>query len=195
MIKKDDFDLVLKETVLKAWEEIQKILNQFPYFKSMDDVTKRECSIVSRTRVFQPEETILGDGTGLSNFVHFVYEGTCCVIEHLVVTASVINGIKHYKLYESHHQDEDSQSRTERSMSLNKSISTSRSSRATMRDRKIRESANRPTNSQISSGTQSKNKLTRKGTLPEKQTDLKSARISRVAIKEPKLGEASGIVL
>lgn len=32
MIKKEDFDIVLKETVWKAWEEITKIMNRLEIY-------------------------------------------------------------------------------------------------------------------------------------------------------------------
>lgn len=107
MIKKDDFDLVLKKTVLKAWEEIQKVMNQFSYFKDLDQVTKRECSIVSRTKYFQPDETIVGDDSGLTNFVHFVSKGTCSIIEHLNLEVSIVNGVKRYKLFRSEREESE----------------------------------------------------------------------------------------
>lgn len=202
MIKKEDFDLVLKETVLKAWEEIQKIMNQFTYFKNMDVVMKRECSIVSRTKVFQPDETILGDGTGLTNFVHFITKGTCCIIEHLVVRVSVINGIKHYYMYKSQRtEDEDDESKFERSMTLNRSISTNRPSRATVTLMGSQVSAPKQSvdlfakKERVSErkSTQLKKKRIRRGTRQMNATTSKQAtattKVSRVGIMEPTISE------
>ncbi|CAG9815817.1 unnamed protein product [Phaedon cochleariae] len=99
MIKKEDFDTVLKETVLKAWIEIQKIMNRFSYFKNWDSVTKRECSIMSRTKSFSPDETLLGDDTGLPTYVYFITKGTCCIIENLKMIVRDNKGIEKYQLW------------------------------------------------------------------------------------------------
>ncbi|CAG9815816.1 unnamed protein product [Phaedon cochleariae] len=98
MIKKEDFDSVLKETVLKAWTEIQKIMNELSYFKSWDSMTKIECSTLSRTKSFAPEETILGDDIGSPTFVYFITKGTCCIIENLEVMVINVKGIEKYRL-------------------------------------------------------------------------------------------------
>lgn len=138
MIKKDDFDLVLKKTVLKAWEEIQKIMNQFSYFKDLDQVTKRECSIVSRTKYFQPEETIIGDDSGLTNFVHFISKGTCSIIEHLNLEVSAVNGVKRYKLYKSEKEEAEEELATKSSAFLSTAnISESHHSKGKLRESKI----------------------------------------------------------
>lgn len=155
----------------------------------MDEVMKRECSIVSRTKIFQPEETILGDGAGLTNFVHFITKGTCCVIEHLVVRVSVINGIKHYHMYKSHHaEDEDTESRLERSVSMNKSVSTSRPSGSSLKGSKILEPG--PSTFMItkSKRTLLKRKPTLKDTRKNNASTIPTttSRISRVGITESK---------
>lgn len=51
MVLKEDFDRVLKATVLSSWDEITKIMNQLAYFRNYDDITRKECSILSRTKV------------------------------------------------------------------------------------------------------------------------------------------------
>ncbi|KAJ8922627.1 hypothetical protein NQ315_007659 [Exocentrus adspersus] len=99
MIKKEDFDIVLKDTVMKAWEEIQRILNKFSYFKNWEDVIKRECSIMSRTKVYTPEEIVLGDGCGLPDYVYFITKGNCMIIEHLKLQVYYVNDVKKYRLY------------------------------------------------------------------------------------------------
>ncbi|XP_023023817.1 uncharacterized protein [Leptinotarsa decemlineata] len=106
MIKKEDFDTVLKETVLKAWIEIQKIMNRFSYFKNWDSVTKRECSIMSRVKSFAVDETLLGDDAGLPSYVYFITKGTCCIIEHLMVWVCKEKGIEKYHLHHSRHEEE-----------------------------------------------------------------------------------------
>lgn len=200
MIKKEDFDLVLKETVLKAWEEIQKIMNQFTYFKSMDVVTKRECSIVSRTKLFQPEETILGDGIGLTNFVHFVAKGTCCVIEHLVVEVTKINGVKHYKLHNmaSEKEEEDKQSDFEKSRRSRSesfpsrgSVRRSRSSRSSRRKQSVNK---RIELVRMSKNIESRKKSAVKGSRSITEPDATiETRLSRVVISEPPIQNSTEI--
>ncbi|XP_030763486.1 uncharacterized protein LOC115888058 [Sitophilus oryzae] len=109
MIKKEDFDIVLKDTVWKAWEQIAKIMNRYSYFKDWDAVTKRECSIISRTKSFIPDEVILGDDIGLPNYAYLITKGTCSLIEHLQMTSRMVNGTKKYKLHNSQSEEEDNE--------------------------------------------------------------------------------------
>ncbi|KAF7279018.1 uncharacterized protein LOC143196298 [Rhynchophorus ferrugineus] len=99
MIKKEDFDIVLKDTVWKAWEQIAKIMKRYSYFKNWDAVTKRECSIISRTKTYLANEVILGDEFGLPNYSYLITKGTCSIIEHLQTLVIVERGLKKYKLY------------------------------------------------------------------------------------------------
>lgn len=62
------------------------IYYRYSYFKNWDSVTKRECSIISRTKTYIADEVVLGDNTGLPNFAYLITKGTCCVIEHLQVS-------------------------------------------------------------------------------------------------------------
>ncbi|XP_050294826.1 cyclic nucleotide-binding domain-containing protein 2-like [Anthonomus grandis grandis] len=98
MIKKEDFNIVLKETVWKAWEESTRIINRYSYFKNWDTVTKRECSIISRTKTYCPDEVVLGDNIGLPAYSYLITKGTCSIIEHLQVMVTKKDGIKHHKL-------------------------------------------------------------------------------------------------
>ncbi|KAL1512937.1 hypothetical protein ABEB36_002436 [Hypothenemus hampei] len=98
MIKKEDFDIVLKETVWKAWEEITKIMNRYSYFKNWNSVIKRECSIISRTKTYTADQIILGDGIGLPTYSYLITKGCCSIVEHLQVLVHYVNGVKKYRL-------------------------------------------------------------------------------------------------
>ncbi|ENN71817.1 hypothetical protein D910_10263 [Dendroctonus ponderosae] len=82
MIKKEDFDIVLKETVWKAWEEITKIMN----------------SIIARTKTYKADEVVLGDGVGLPTYSYLITKGSCSIIEHLQVLVHYVHGLKRYRL-------------------------------------------------------------------------------------------------
>ncbi|KAJ8976172.1 hypothetical protein NQ317_002060, partial [Molorchus minor] len=107
MIKRDDFDLVLRATVWKSWEAIQVILNSFTYFRNWSEVTKRECSIVAKTRSYAPEETILGDSVGNFDSVYFVTKGSCYMIENMILKIFTEDGKK--KKVELYTSDDESQ--------------------------------------------------------------------------------------
>ncbi|GJQ81454.1 hypothetical protein Trydic_g14611 [Trypoxylus dichotomus] len=59
LLRKADFDIVLKETVKEQWDEIQKAMVQFSYFDGWDDVAVRECCIYSKIKPFIRDQTIL----------------------------------------------------------------------------------------------------------------------------------------
>jgi len=71
---------------------------RYSYFKNWDIVTKRECSIISRTKSYNPDEVILGDNVGLPTYSYLIIKGTCSVIEHLQVVPQYVSGFKKYRL-------------------------------------------------------------------------------------------------
>lgn len=98
VIKREDFDSVLKETVMKEWAELRQTIDSFPFFDVWNHFIKTECSIVSRIRSFDPDETVLGDGVGLTNFVHFIVSGSCYILEQLNVNFIIKQGVEMYEL-------------------------------------------------------------------------------------------------
>ncbi|KAK4887833.1 hypothetical protein RN001_004104 [Aquatica leii] len=99
-LRKGDFDVVLKATVQEQWNEICRAMNMFSYFRSWDEISIRECCILSKIQDFHMDETILGDGVGFTNHVYFIIKGTCRIIHHLMVVPYVHAGKKLYRLYE-----------------------------------------------------------------------------------------------
>ncbi|KAF5284733.1 hypothetical protein FQR65_LT13435 [Abscondita terminalis] len=108
-LKKEDFDVVLKATVQEEWDNIKEALNMFTYFQNWDEISKRECCILSKIQEYKIDETILGDGVGLTDYVYFVINGSCRIIHHLMVTPYYRGGKKFYKLYEPKPKVEDSE--------------------------------------------------------------------------------------
>ncbi|XP_057656378.1 uncharacterized protein LOC130893936 [Diorhabda carinulata] len=98
MIKKEDFDNVLKETVAKSWEAIKVEIDRFSYFKNWDSVTKRECCIMAKTRNYDTGEIVLGDDIGFNNYAYLITKGTCTIIENLRVWVNEQKGVKYFKL-------------------------------------------------------------------------------------------------
>lgn len=99
-LKKEDFELVLKETVMGAWDKILAAMKRFRYFDKWDEVAQREFCIRSKLKKFKINQTILGDGTGYKNYTYFVLKGQCVVIEHLFMKVSMKGGRKVYQLLE-----------------------------------------------------------------------------------------------
>ncbi|XP_076749689.1 uncharacterized protein LOC143422711 isoform X2 [Xylocopa sonorina] len=85
LIPRLEFDDILRSTLTKEWDMLQDALVHFNYFKSWDTETIRECCILSRLKDYQPDEVLLGDGKGMVNYVHFLLEGECRLIEHMIV--------------------------------------------------------------------------------------------------------------
>lgn len=64
-------------------------MSRFTYFDEWDEVSCRECCILARMRQYKPDETILGDGLGLSTHAYFITKGKCRVVEHLLLNVKV----------------------------------------------------------------------------------------------------------
>ncbi|XP_076668702.1 uncharacterized protein LOC143369112 isoform X2 [Andrena cerasifolii] len=100
LIPDDDFDKILRYTLMEEWDVLQDALVHFNYFKCWDEETIRECCILSRMKDFQPDEVLLGDGKGMVNYVHFLMDGECRLIEHMIVREQFIANGRHYELYD-----------------------------------------------------------------------------------------------
>ncbi|EZA54365.1 hypothetical protein DMN91_002348 [Ooceraea biroi] len=101
LITEDDFDSILRYTLLKKWDVLRDALVHFNYFKLWDEETVRECCILSKLKDFKPNEVLLGDGKGMVNYVHFVLSGECRLIEHMLVHECPSYHGMQYELYDS----------------------------------------------------------------------------------------------
>ncbi|XP_028134110.2 uncharacterized protein LOC114329268 [Diabrotica virgifera virgifera] len=97
-VKKADFEYVLKETVTALWDRLTNVLDRLTYFKNWDQITKRECCIICKTRNFEANETILGDGIGFQQHVYFVIEGACMLVENMKIRVYERGGVKSYRM-------------------------------------------------------------------------------------------------
>lgn len=104
-LKKDDFDVVLKSTVQKQWNEVHEAMRLFTYFDEWDDIAIRECCILSKMKSYVPDQVVLGDNQGLHDYVYFILKGQCRIIEHLVIQTYIKNGNKYYKMYQRENMD------------------------------------------------------------------------------------------
>ncbi|CAH1109223.1 unnamed protein product [Psylliodes chrysocephalus] len=105
MVKKEDFNEVIRETIIRTWTEIHNVFDTFPYFKHWDILDKRVAVTLSKIKHFGPDETILGDNTGYKEYVYFIIKGTCCIVENLTVTVFCIKGFETYILSPLHDED------------------------------------------------------------------------------------------
>ncbi|XP_053989307.1 uncharacterized protein LOC128881906 isoform X2 [Hylaeus volcanicus] len=99
-VPRDKFDETLRCYLMEEWDVLQDALVHFNYFKSWDAEAIRECCILSRMKDFQPDEVLLGDCKGMVNYVHFVLDGECRLIEHIVVREQFSADKVHYELYD-----------------------------------------------------------------------------------------------
>lgn len=60
ILKKDDFERVLKASMQKQWDDISSALKQFPYFEDWNEVAIRECCMLSDTMSYNTHDIILG---------------------------------------------------------------------------------------------------------------------------------------
>lgn len=63
-------------------------------------VARREGCIVAKMKAYNRNETILGDGMGIPNFVYFILSGQCQMIETLQIAVTQRLGHTSYVLYD-----------------------------------------------------------------------------------------------
>lgn len=100
-LKKDDFDIVLKDTVLEEWDKVTAAMKRFRYFDQWDEVSRRECCIRTKIKKFEADDTVLGDGSGHEKYTYFLIKGQCVLIEHIFMKVQTRNGKKSYELLEN----------------------------------------------------------------------------------------------
>ncbi|XP_017787260.1 PREDICTED: cyclic nucleotide-binding domain-containing protein 2-like [Nicrophorus vespilloides] len=100
VLKRGDFDRVLKSTIQTMWDHIESIMDSFTYFNDWDDLTKKECCVIAKIKYYKKDDIIFGDGFGLKQWVYFIVTGKCQMIESLQVEVSYVDGKKMYKQYE-----------------------------------------------------------------------------------------------
>ncbi|OAD52387.1 hypothetical protein WN48_01786, partial [Eufriesea mexicana] len=100
LIPRQEFDDILRPSLKQEWEVLQDALVHFNYFKCWDEETIRECCILSKIKEFQTDEVLLGDAKGMVNYVHFLLEGECRLIEHMIVREKHSVYGTHYELYD-----------------------------------------------------------------------------------------------
>ncbi|XP_075972477.1 uncharacterized protein LOC142974199 [Anticarsia gemmatalis] len=109
MLIKEDFKNVLQVSIQHSWDEVRCAMSVFSYFDGMDEVARREGCIVAKMKSFGENETILGDGVGVPNFVYFVLTGRCQMIESLQVSSTTRLGRTTYTLYDPYVSSETSE--------------------------------------------------------------------------------------
>lgn len=56
LIRRDDFNNILRDTLTEKWDVLRDALVHFNYFKAWDEETVRECCILSKLKDFKPNE-------------------------------------------------------------------------------------------------------------------------------------------
>ncbi|XP_050342223.1 uncharacterized protein LOC126768255 isoform X1 [Nymphalis io] len=100
VLMKEDFKNVLQASIQKQWDEVRRAMSAFTYFDALDEVARREGCIVAKMKSYEPNETLLGDGVGVANFVYFILSGRCQMIESLQVIVTTRLGKHYYALYD-----------------------------------------------------------------------------------------------
>ncbi|CAF4936202.1 unnamed protein product [Pieris macdunnoughi] len=108
-LMKEDFKNVLQASVQKQWDEVRRAMSAFTYFDALDEVARREGCIVAKMKSYEENETLLGDGVGVANFVYFILSGRCQMIESLQVIVTTRLGRNYYALYDPYVPKEESE--------------------------------------------------------------------------------------
>ncbi|XP_072941803.1 uncharacterized protein [Epargyreus clarus] len=108
-LMKEDFKNVLQASVQKQWDEVRRAMSAFTYFDALDEVARREGCIVAKMKSYEPNETLLGDGVGVANFVYFILSGRCQMIESMQVIVNTRLGRTSYALYDPYIPKEESE--------------------------------------------------------------------------------------
>uniref|UniRef100_A0A1B6C4Y7 Cyclic nucleotide-binding domain-containing protein n=1 Tax=Clastoptera arizonana TaxID=38151 RepID=A0A1B6C4Y7_9HEMI len=87
ILNKDDFTSVLKNTLMKQWEEVQQCLLKLPHFFSRwtpDAV--RECSIMADLKFYKREDIIFnGEIKNQKAIAYFIIKGFCNAFQKILV--------------------------------------------------------------------------------------------------------------
>ncbi|XP_075972420.1 uncharacterized protein LOC142974145 [Anticarsia gemmatalis] len=108
-LMKEDFKNVLQASVQRQWDDVRLAMSAFSYFDALDEVARREGCIVAKMKSYAVNETILGDGVGVPNFVYFILSGRCQMIESLQVVSTNRLGRVSYQLYDPYVPKEESE--------------------------------------------------------------------------------------
>ncbi|XP_031339418.1 uncharacterized protein LOC116167936 [Photinus pyralis] len=65
--------------------DVEAAMNRFEYFRKWNQETIAECCSLSKIKRYNENSIILGDGFGLANYVYFVLNGRCKIVEELYV--------------------------------------------------------------------------------------------------------------
>ncbi|XP_049864907.1 uncharacterized protein LOC126366048 isoform X2 [Pectinophora gossypiella] len=79
---------------------LYRIIGGLKCFKRYPNVASREGCIVAKLKSFVIDETLLGDGCGIPNYVYFILSGRVQMIESLQVIVTSRLGHKYYTLYD-----------------------------------------------------------------------------------------------
>ncbi|CAG5055928.1 unnamed protein product [Parnassius apollo] len=109
VLMKDDFKNVLQASIQKQWDEVRSAMSAFTYFDALDEVARREGCIMAKMKSYETNETVLGDGVGVPNFVYFILSGRCQMIESIQVTVTTHLGRNYYTLYDPFVPNEESE--------------------------------------------------------------------------------------
>ncbi|XP_053600462.1 uncharacterized protein LOC128669576 isoform X2 [Plodia interpunctella] len=109
VLMKEDFKNVLLASVQKQWDEVRDAMSAFTYFDALDEVARREGCIVAKMKSYEVNETLLGDGVGVANFVYFILSGRCQMIESIQVSTKTHLGRNSYTLYDPYVPEEESE--------------------------------------------------------------------------------------
>lgn len=126
-LRKDDFDEILKASVMAEWDEIRSCMGLFTgYFQSWDQMTIRECCILSKVKHYKIDDVILSDDIGDKKYVYFLIDGQCHLIEHMTLQMREMpSGAKTYRLMDNDDHLYDSSSEIKMQVILDPAVSES----------------------------------------------------------------------
>ncbi|XP_023158482.1 uncharacterized protein LOC101458382 isoform X1 [Ceratitis capitata] len=106
VLHEEDFNNILRPTMVRQWEERKTALLSLEYFKYLNHEQIITACKLGLIRQFDPLETICYEDKGHVSYVHFVISGECMILQCLKIKATTKKGGKSFELVDlSGHED------------------------------------------------------------------------------------------
>ncbi|XP_039267857.1 cGMP-dependent protein kinase 2-like [Styela clava] len=91
-VDKPDFDMVLRRSYEKEWDDRLQVLLSIPFFKQWNDFDMRNLNLNCRIEEFSSGSVIVGNTSEVSENVYFVVFGVCKLIRQVKVLLTFHDG-------------------------------------------------------------------------------------------------------
>lgn len=84
-VDKPDFDMVLRRSYEKEWEDRFQILMSLPFFKQWNETELRSINLNCRVEEYASDSVIFDRNTPASEYIYFVVTGVCKLVKQVKV--------------------------------------------------------------------------------------------------------------